>query len=72
MAFGTVSTRAADIEALRRTITAAEQELDHCLSTAKSIEDLLLSTKAGLLSRHTRAAIPYAKLMITLAYVEGL
>lgn len=75
LAFAAASTKAADIEDLRRTITAAEQELDNALSTAKSIDDLLVSTKVGLLSRNadsTRAAIPSAKLLITLAYVDGL
>lgn len=75
LAFATVSTKADDIEDLRRTITAAEQELDNSLSAAKSIDDLLVSIKAGLLSRYVDrrlAAIPSAELMVTLAYVNGL
>lgn len=75
LAFATVSTRGADIEDLRRTITAAEQELDNSLSTTKSIVELLASIKADLLSRHadrTLAAIPSTKLLIILAYVDEL
>lgn len=74
-AFGTVSTEAADIEDLRRTIKAAEQELDNTLSTAKSIEDLLVRTEASLLSRNadsTRATISSSQLLIILAFVNGL
>lgn len=75
LAFAEESTKAADIESLRRTITAAEQELDDALSTTKSIDDLLVSIKAGLLSRYadsTLGATPSAKLLITLDYIDGL
>ena len=72
LAFGTASTEAADIEDLRWTITDVGQELDNTLSTAKSIEELLASTKAGLFARQALAVIPSSELMITLTFVEGL
>lgn len=75
LAFAAVPAQAADVEELRRTMTSVGQELDNVLSTTKSINDLLVTVKAGLLLRHgdpTIAATPFARLYVTLAYVEGL
>lgn len=75
LAFGTVSAEATDIEHLRRTITGAGQELDNTLSATKSIEGLLVSVRASLLSRYTDstlAVIPSSELLIILAYVNEL